>query len=580
MNVLKRKWLSVALIAAFCINLYPVEEQPPAEVSWADQKVPRWVAATYLITVGSVIAYLLYHRNYYFSDTPTENSGDKLVHACREGDLEKVKMFLENIDNINTVTFDYRDLYGGNGISTAPPIYFACRYGNKEIVQWMVEEKGADINVVFEKKWAYPGQDVSVTKLTLLHTAITQVRGAKRDQIIAYLIEKGVDVRARSRVSENNIGVTPLYVAWGLETIKRLLDAGALEDLESDNTIYQYSDTDCLNEGSTEKKLHKFVRARDCKEIVKELLQRGAKADAKDSKGRLALPFGSERADSPLGHLSDAAMIEILELLFEHGLDVAATDAEGNTILHNAVRFLGPRFPHEEDDPISVVEFLVQKGADIHARNNKGETPLHFACGNASVLFFNPLRRITDVVEYLISKGADLNAVSNEGKAPLDFACKIRTDVYYQPTIYIQELIDLGAQVKDEYKDGECNKHIQPLLNDHIMYRKKLKSAVEHLEANSMQKGIAREQVNYLMFNKKVPVVVKKEVLPQLLELQQKDENLFSARDVQIFREKATFKEKLLSEKKEIEKWEKRWGKAFGRKRRVKKKQDEKKLVK
>ena len=61
--------------------------------------------------------------------------------------------------------------------------------------------------------------------------------------------------------------------------------------------------------------------------------------------------------------------LEMVRLVLDRGVDVNASDARGNTALHDAVR---RRFP-------SVVEFLAENGADLDAGNKDGSTPLMLA---------------------------------------------------------------------------------------------------------------------------------------------------------------------------------------------------------
>ena len=88
---------------------------------------------------------------------------------------------------------------------------------------------------------------------------------------------------------------------------------------------------------------------------VKDLLEKGADANAKNHEGTTALMVAAYKGSR-----------EIIAVLTERGADVNARDNEGSRALMAAS--LGGN--------LSGVEALLEKGADINAQDNSGVTPL------------------------------------------------------------------------------------------------------------------------------------------------------------------------------------------------------------
>jgi ankyrin repeat protein len=96
------------------------------------------------------------------------------------------------------------------------------------------------------------------------------------------------------------------------------------------------------------------------KEVVRELIAKGANLELQDRQGQ-----------SPL-HLAVDADLEIVKLLVEAGADIdAQTDAKAGLLLTTPLmKAVGTGRPE-------IVSYLVEKGADVFAPNHRGETLLH-----------------------------------------------------------------------------------------------------------------------------------------------------------------------------------------------------------
>ena len=86
--------------------------------------------------------------------------------------------------------------------------------------------------------------------------------------------------------------------------------------------------------------------------------------------------------------VNERRVLDAVTIALDHGIDIAAIDEKGNTVLHDAAsRRLD-----------TVVELLVGRGADLTAQNAEGQTPLALASGRGGDDGENPtvelLRRL------------------------------------------------------------------------------------------------------------------------------------------------------------------------------------------
>jgi ankyrin repeat protein len=94
---------------------------------------------------------------------------------------------------------------------------------------------------------------------------------------------------------------------------------------------------------------------------------------------------------------------DVVELLLEHGSDINATELEGDTPLHTAVKWGG----HED-----VVKVLIAHKANVNAGDKDGMTPLCDAAGEG----------YTNIIMLLLTNGANVNARDKYGNCPLSSA--------------------------------------------------------------------------------------------------------------------------------------------------------------
>src|SRR3954466_5157604 len=102
-----------------------------------------------------------------------------------------------------------------------------------------------------------------------------------------------------------------------------------------------------------------------------------------------------------------------LLLVLKAGADVHATDKNGVTALHHAVRFRSP----------AAVKTLIEYGADVNrACRRNGSTPLHRAAtqtGAPGTAGKGDAAR--EIIQLLMAAGADPSKPNKSGKKPADY---------------------------------------------------------------------------------------------------------------------------------------------------------------
>src|SRR5262245_16958595 len=116
----------------------------------------------------------------------------------------------------------------------------------------------------------------------------------------------------------------------------------------------------------------------------------------------------SERNPNPA-----AQQRRILKAL-KRGTDIHATDKNGVSALHHAVRFRSPR----------AVKTLIERGANVNqACRRNGSTPLHRAVtqtGAPGTAGSQAAAR--EIVRLLLAAGADAKIKNKSGRTPADYA--------------------------------------------------------------------------------------------------------------------------------------------------------------
>ena len=301
------------------------------------------------------------------------------------------------------------DTYGRTGL------HLACKYGKQDVVRFLLQQKGCDLNVK-----DYDG-------FTALHYSCSSKSDDIANQLTNLLLNQDAAARANVNAQDNN-GRTPLHLAINVgnfETVKALLSHSAnpaLKDDKDKTTFHlacekngvdvlkqllkhsseciddkNFADltalhiaveneyTGCVQElmkfkadpnirtthGHTEKQdmvqgatvLHTATFKGNA-EIVEELLRCKADPDLKCS-----MNFGSDdkstRQTSPLHIAARKGYVNCLKLLLQFDANPNTLDAKGQTPLFSA-------FSSLSKDRFTVAFELLSYGTDITIKDNHG----------------------------------------------------------------------------------------------------------------------------------------------------------------------------------------------------------------
>lgn len=223
------------------------------------------------------------------------------------------------------------------------------------------------------------------------------------------LVEAGANVNERHQGPIKN--KTPLMFALEAEKpdlALALLAAGADPNLEAERGL-RFTTA-----------LQMEVDGKGRVELVKALLDAGARMDVTDSRGYSLLHVAS----------AGGGGAPVLELLKEKGLDVMTVEKDGDSALFHAARA----------NKADIVEWLVRAGVDVNRATDKGKTALHAALEHW---------RGEEATKALIRAGADVNAVCQEYGAPLFMAAGI---IYPEA---VKPLLESGADVNLPGRGGQ-----------------------------------------------------------------------------------------------------------------------------
>jgi ankyrin repeat protein len=320
------------------------------------------------------------------SPTGTATAPSNIHKAARQGDLETVKAFVANGENVNLK--DKHEM---------TPLIYAAGHGYKDVCEFLVSQ-GADVNAGREigviplggalnsrsesgveifKMLVDHGADIKIKigGYPQLHQAVYSCHDEHVRPIAEFLISKGADINAKGYEDK-----TPLHMVGCRELGELLIAKGA--DIEA---LDKYGQTPVFEACSVTGK----------KEVCEFFLSKGANIEARDKGGC-----------TPLWRACASNNLKFCELLLSKGADIEARDKKGRTPLWRVCSSINKAASKKNR---KVCEFLISKGADIEARDEEDRTPLFIACSENN----------SEIATLLISKGADVNAKDNRGWTPL-----------------------------------------------------------------------------------------------------------------------------------------------------------------
>lgn len=137
-------------------------------------------------------------------------------------------------------------------------------------------------------------------------------------------------------------------------------------------------------------------------QIVKLLLDHGANVEATSADGQTALLYTAR-----------SCLVSLARILINHGADTSATMSDGKTALHAVCEVYRES---DQEARVALVTLLLDHGATLEARDENGNTPLHAAWSRPHLSYgFKP-----DLFNVLLKAGADRFAKDDEGRTPVD----------------------------------------------------------------------------------------------------------------------------------------------------------------
>jgi len=304
----------------------------------------------------------------------------EIHEAVKTGNLAAVKALVEK----DPAQVNAKDEAG------RMPLHWAARGMSNEVLAYLVE-KGADLNALDNNGTAplhslasrgnadgvrillAKGADINIkapNQSTPLHFAAL----GRRIEVVRLLAERKADLEGRDQQ-----GRTPLVAAAremaGMDIVRTLLDLGAKIDAA---------------DGSGDTALS-LAAWRGSADVVSLLLERKA-----------AFPVNTPDGRQLLGFAVSTGLADLFARMAEKGADMSFETGGGRTLLHAAA----------EGGSIPILDILLGQGLDINRRDAYGWSPLHFAVD---------LGR-TAAVESLLSKGADAGARTLMGQSAYNLA--------------------------------------------------------------------------------------------------------------------------------------------------------------
>ncbi len=369
-------------------------------------------------------------------DLPNHDGRTALMFASQEGQCHTAKLLLQAGAQVN--------LPDVGGITS---ICIACHCGHLDVIKMLLEH-GAEWTVVGDSGWtpllfACEGGDLDTVELVIERTEFL-----RKEQEVELTNPTGVSDKAQcedqvTHEAEDADSHQPDFAAANSLLI--------LEDFEPSTSQAGEKEFHL----DTTKRMHTVSSLRVAAEVghtdvVRLLLEKGARVDLPELDGRTALLEASSR-----GHY------EIVESLLKFGANVNPVDLEGLT----------PLILASNSGYADIVKLLLASGANVDAAERQGRTALIQSAQNGELDIVEMLleyhagvnkvdkrnitsltvaseQGFTDVVRLLLRKGADVAVAMDSGKTALMQASQCgHSDI-------VTLLLESGARLNSSDNDG------------------------------------------------------------------------------------------------------------------------------
>jgi uncharacterized protein len=322
-----------------------------------------------------------------------------LMTAARTGNAEVVKALIARGANVNAKE-SWQD-------QTA--LMFAAAENHAAAVKALVEA-GADMNL-HSKVWNFPEYKYETNGMAVFQLprgGWTALMFAARQNAIdaaAMLADLKADLNATDPDGTSALQLAILNVHYDLASM--LLRKGAdpnVPDNSGMTALYAAVDMRAPA-GMMTRPNPKLTAEIDAAEMVKILLANGANPNARLKKPIIGR-HNNLLGDTSLGEGATALMraakgndIGVIRALLDGGADATLTLKDRTTTAMIA-------------NSLDAIKLLVEHGVDVNAFNANGQSLVHNAAG----------RGATAVIQYAVEKGARLDRRDKQGRTPLDIA--------------------------------------------------------------------------------------------------------------------------------------------------------------
>ena len=184
-------------------------------------------------------------------------------------------------------------------------------------------------------------------------TVLTWAAENDHIDVVESLLAKGMDVNARDSAGKGNSALICALWSVNVPMVRLLIKKGA--DVNLGNRLWTPLMAAAWSIGQT---WSMGPSKKAALAILRLLLAKGAKVNAKDKSGQTALSLAAAAGDVPA-----------LRALIRAGANVHTRDKEGNGALMGAI----------QNHNSSNIEFLLKQGININAKNKEGKTALMYA---------------------------------------------------------------------------------------------------------------------------------------------------------------------------------------------------------